>query len=189
MGLGIHKFDSRNNHSAYFIERPFGNILAFGDDLEQVDHEFIKSKGGLFRQFFESKEGINCLNRQLFKKYGANGVLKMADQFDPIMPLKQFGVDIADPAILFNKSGSKNTLVIRQKNKNVMILGAQYFLQKDKKILFNNQDITESTYKLFGEYEITHAFFTHFEDDNNILIRSEGRMKKIVRFFKELVHH
>lgn len=50
--IGIHRLENIDSSFSYFLERPFGNIIIYADEVHHVYSDLITSKGGLAHMFF-----------------------------------------------------------------------------------------------------------------------------------------
>ena len=162
--LGIHQFTIDNHRSAFFVERPFGNYLIFSDHLKSTDFEFIKSKGGVYKQFFESSSSINKYHAKIFDLYGAPAVVNAVFEIqNEHLPVERIGIEFADPSFEFDFSENSKKFIFKQRGENVMILGEDYYLNSENNILFKNKDITREILNQIVLKDIKYVFFTHFE--------------------------
>jgi len=188
MTFGIHQFKNSKNSASYFVERPFGNLLIFSDDLNDIDHEFIKSKGGLFRQYFESFEGITSLNKKLFKIYGAKGIGNWIDEkFDPEIALERFNIDFSDPSLNFYIQGASKYIVLKQGSKKVALLGSSFLLKANGDILCLGHDHTESMLNKLKNDSVDLLYFTSFESQSSLVFKKLTVIEKIKKITGQLL--
>ncbi len=187
MSFGVHQFIHSTGRASYFVERPFGNILVFSDDIEQVDHDFVKAKGGLFRQYFESPEGVNSLNRQLFRIYGAKAVGCWSQEaFDHAIVLERFGIDFSDPSIKFKTQGEAKYLVISQKSKKMAVMGSSFDLKATGEIMVLGHEQTDNILTKLKNDSVDIVFFSSFEKENSLVFKEPSQFQKLKNFLVNL---
>lgn len=165
--IGIHQIPTTKNHCCYFVRRPFGNLLLFADTLEEQNDkndELFKSQGGVYKIILESSQNINDLHGKLFNKFGASALIDMAKEyFDERIKIERL-TSYTEPQVKFIFNGPRKVVIARQDGKNVMFVGAEHFLKKDKTVKLNGADDLEYIYQLKIEHQIDLIYFTHFED-------------------------
>lgn len=167
--LGVFQIKTSDNLCCYFVKRPFGNLLLFASNivkLESSDYNLMSSYGGLFKILLESTEDINDIHGTLFTKYGASAICDTEkEHFDPRIKVERLK-DFIDPGINFIFYSRKNVIILKQDNKNIMFVGNELKLLKDKSVTHNNQLITDYLSKLQLKYKVDLIYFTSFETDS-----------------------
>lgn len=167
--LGIHQFKIDNNYSCYLLERPFGNFLVFIDLLEEINHDFLQSKGGIYKQFIESSESINLIHSQLFKRYGCSVIgAFQVEQFSKLSPIERYGIDYVDPQVQLMSHGEAKWMEIYQKETNVIIMGNSFCLKFGNRISQAGKDQTNKWMNTFNQKNVKYVFFCHFETQGHL---------------------
>lgn len=183
MSLGIHQIKNYNGHSSFFVQRSYGNYLIFGDGLQGVDYELLKSKGGVYRQFFTSLDHVTEANAQLFKKFGAAGVGYFPENsFNERIPLEIFKKDFCDHQIKFISNEQDCFMTLKQNDKKMMFMGGLYRKTLSGRIFKQGEDRTEQVYKLFKERGIHLALFQRHEGEA-LLDINNGFLSKLKSLF------
>ena len=168
MDLGIHRIPQTQLRSCYFIRRDFGNIIAFADALTNTDYEFLKSKGGVYKQFIENADLISLAQCELFKRFGSQCVIfdsltdKTADHKK--VPIETFGQDYFDHTLHFSKTRwGGQALSFKQGENKVMILGQDFHLDSKGALSINNSLIEESFFETAEANKISWIFCCNHE--------------------------
>ncbi len=149
---GIHTFKDHNGRAAYFIPRKYGNYLIFNFDFTLQDYEFLKSKGGVWRQLSLSSMDLTEISLRIFNRFGAYNVLPMSinrdfkNEFGPIEILNK---DFFDDEIQILKIDEDNYwLILKQREKYYLlptnlleVRGKLIFLKENYK--FNEETVEQ----------------------------------------------
>lgn len=185
INLGIHQFKINDHQCSYFIERMFGNYLIFSDYIRETNYDFLKSKGGLYKQFMESPTHIDEIHGKIFDKYGAYAVGDFLKEiFHAKLPVERYGIDYVDPDLRYISQGSAKKIFLTQMNKPIMILGSEFYLSSDDKIFLNNTDITEKLTQEIIQKKIEFTLFTRFECSSHLTLGQKSFLQKIYQVFK-----
>lgn len=164
MNLGIHKFADKKGTASYFVQRRYGNYLLFSENCDQYNYEFIKSKGGIYKQFIENTDDIKESQGKLFDIYGAAAVGHFSPEpTHPRLPLEAFNKDFIDKEIRFPEFENRKHILLKQMSKKVVFFGKAYYLRSDGRVFVNTQDHTQKLHQFFIEQGISYAFFSHFQ--------------------------
>lgn len=173
MDLGIHRISQTPTRSCYFIKRDFGNILAFADALTHADYDFLKSKGGVYKQFIESTKLISLAQCELFKRFGSQCVIndnsiEKADDHNKV-PVETFGQDYFDHSLHFSKTKwGGQALSFKQGKQKIMVLGHDFHLNQRGSLFINEALIGESFYETAEANNISWMFCCSHEDHSYI---------------------
>lgn len=183
--LGIHQFKIDHNHSCYLIERPFGNFLVFTDLLEEINHDFLKSKGGVYKQFIESSESIKSIHSQLFKRYGCSitGAFQV-EQLSKLSPIERYEIDYVDPQVKLMSHGEAKWMELYQKETNVIIMGNSFCLRSGNRIFQASDDQTNKWINTFKQKNVKYVFFCHFESQGHLELHKSFSFH-LFNFFKK----
>ena len=170
MDLGINRIIQTPSRSCYFIKRDFGNLIAFADALTNADYDFLKSKGGVYKQFIEDKELISLAQCELFKRFGSQCVLidgTSASNLDhEKVPIEIFGRDYFDHSLHFSKTRwGGHALSFKQGKDKVIILGKDFYLKDKGVLLVNNSTVDESFYETAENNKISWIFSCNHESE------------------------
>lgn len=183
--IGIHQIPTSKKTCCYFVRRPFGNLLLFADTLEKQNDkndELFKSQGGIYKIILESSQNINDLHGRLFNKFGASALIDMAkDYFDERIKIERL-TSYTEPQVQFLFKGPRKVIIARQDGKNVMFVGSEHYLTKDKKVKLGGSDDLEYIYKLKTDHQIDLIYFSHFEDKPVLTFKKKNLWDK----FKDL---
>ena len=171
--LGIHRINIGERSSSYFIERPFGNYLAFSDNMDEIPRDFLKAKGGVYKQFIESSSNIDSIHGKIFDLYGASSVgFFQTEIFHPLLPIERFGIDFDDPAVEFGSHGVLKWLLINQRGERVAIMGEEFELTEGPSILEKAKgDQTSKWLAYFKDLSLGHIFFSKHGRENFIFLK------------------
>lgn len=162
--LGVHRFQIDADKSAYFIERPFGNIIAFADQLNDIHCDFIKSKGGVSKIFLDSFDSISEVHRNMFDKFGCYGVLdSYSEVFSDKLPLERIGKEFVDPHVIYLAHSDAKILILAQKDTTVGIFSNQYLFDQQK-IFINGMDKTMDILGVIKKYNLSMLFFCNHSE-------------------------
>jgi len=151
VSLDLHHIKNSDSSCSYFIKRPFGNFIVFSDELSPLHIDFFQSKGGVYKQFVENPETVNKNQKDLFVKFGAFGVSRAPlEKASEDIPFEKWGVDFSDPTVRFRSTEDGQSVVLKQGDKKIAILGHSYFYKNSKDIFVDGVDKTE---KIFGQLE------------------------------------
>ncbi len=183
MSLGVHQIKNYNGHSSFFVQRSYGNYLIFADGLQDIDYQFFKSKGGVYRQFFIGLDHVTEANAQLFKKFGAIGVgYFAAESFNERLPLERFKKDFCDHQIKFISNNEHCFITLKQNNKKMMFMGDIYRKTLNGRIFKNDKDCTDQVHELFKLRGVHLALFQRHEGDA-LLDVDRGFLSQVKSFF------
>ncbi len=172
MNLGVHKITKNSNSTAYFVQRSFGNYLIYPDALASIDVDFLKSRGGVYKQFISKVELISLAQVQVFIKFGASAVVG-ADQKDKetdSMPIEVYGEGFKDPSIKLNiASFGASYWMMKQKDKKVIFLSPELYFDKDEIVLLKGKDISEDFYTYFESIGASYLFFTEHHEESHYI--------------------
>jgi|GEM_PF-2570976 len=170
MNLGVHKITKNSNSSAYFVQRSFGNYLIYPDALATIDVDFLKSRGGVYRQLINKVELISLAQAQVFIKFGASAVVpkeEKAKETDS-MPLEVYGESFKDPSIKLNKASFGACYwMMKQKDKKVIFLSPELYLDKNEVVLLDGKDISDEFYDYFENIGASYLFFTEHQEESH----------------------
>lgn len=160
--IGIHRLENIDSSFSYFLERPFGNIIIYADEVHHVYSDLITSKGGLAHMFFSHCKKATQTHQKYFSLYGSDGVAidETKNQEDTI-PIRIFGQNYTDPQITKRVYKDNHVLEISQKGKKLTILNKDFHLTASKEIILEQKDITADLYLFLKQYKIDNIYFTN----------------------------
>ncbi len=170
--LGIHKLTISDHQCSYFIERPFGNYLIFSDKLENIQSDFFRSKGGIYKQFIENVDELQPTQAKLFQEFGSYGVgLFEGEKFHEYLPLESYGATYADPLVKFVEQDHGKLVYFAQKNSRVIIFGKDFYLTESGEILLHRKALNDYFVKTIQLYQPHFLFFTSFADSSHLKLK------------------
>lgn len=144
MSLGIHSFvitDGPLKKGSFFIERSYGNYLVFPTFLSDQNHNFIKSKGGVWKQIYTSENIMNIHSGEIFRKYGAYIVMcgDDKDYFTEYGPVEFLGKSFYDSDLIpLSFQDFHSWIILKQNGKNFLIPD-EHLLLKDNSLFWNSE--------------------------------------------------
>lgn len=171
MNIGVHHLSQSDHYSSYFVQRDYGNLLIFSDALASIDHDFLKSRGGLYRQFIEDRSLISLAQCELFTTFGAAAVGKFnTESYHPKLKLERFGEEYSDHSIKFNRSTfGGQVLGLKQSDDKVAFIGRDFYLDEQGEVTCGNQKLGEAFFDVFEENQTSWLFFAHHAKNNHYL--------------------
>lgn len=168
--FGIHSIKTTKG-CAYFIVRPFGNLLIFADYISFINRDLLKSLGGLSKMLFESRTNISTIHQELFNSFGASAVSDfLSEEFNSLLPLQRWNYEHVDPAIDWYHHGQKQMITFKQQEKNVCILGKELFLDNNT-IMFQGRDISSEMLTFFNSKKVNLVYATHFSKGSCLVLK------------------
>ena len=172
MNLGVCKIEKNANSTAYFVQRSFGNYLIYPDALTTIDVDFLKSRGGVYRQLIHKVKLISLAQAQVFVKFGASAVVSKNQKTEEIdsMPLEIYGVSFKDPSIKLNQTDFGCCYwMMKQKDKKVIFLNPEIYFDKNETVLLEGRDITEKFFDYFENIGASYLFFSEHHEENHYI--------------------
>lgn len=147
MSLDLHHIKNSESSCSYFLKRPFGNYIIFSDGLSPLHVNFFQSKGGVYKQFIEDPTLVNRNQKDLFIKFGAAGVASGSlEKAVETIPFEDWGAGFSDPTMRFRNVDGLQSVILKQGDQKISILGKSYFYKNSKDIIVNGEDRTEEIF-------------------------------------------
>jgi hypothetical protein len=183
--IGVHQFKNYPGSSSFYIQRNYGHYIVFADFLQNMDYEFFKSKGGVYRQFLADPSNINQTHIEIFSRFGASIVVKNTDKslLHPDIPIEFFNDDFFDHTLKWFYSDLIECVMMLQRGKKILFFGPSYRLTDQMMILKNDEDITESLQPFFQEHGVSYCFFNRHEGEAIYSPQVNSLLRQILRNF------
>ena len=137
--IDVHFFGaeaSQLGHKAcYFLVRPCGNYLIYGLDRLPISIDFVKSKGGIYKQFFTSLHHVTGQGRQFFTTFGAPAVLppgSSSENFDPDIKFEVYGEDYVERDLHYYPVGYGHWIYLRHADRGILFPDETVFIDRGK---------------------------------------------------------
>ena len=154
--------------------------------MQEMDYEFLKSRGGVYRTFLESLSSINRTHIDLFSRFGASVVCSPDEEepFHPKVPVEVNNDQFYDHSLEWGTYSTGKNVVMEQRGRKVIFLGREMRLTQEMKVMFGDHDKTDEFLDFMKQQQIAYGFFCRHEGHALLEVKSLRFLNRIrARFF------
>ncbi len=146
--------------------------------MKTIDIDFLKSKGGVYKQLLESFINISDIHGDLFSVFGAPVcILAQHENYHERVLVQRYGVDYIDLGVEILTEGQSKYCFITQREKKVLILGDDYQLRDDGSIWKKENNVTHFWLQEKERLKCDYMFFCRHEKNNVLLTEKSLRQR------------